>query len=107
MRELADAAARGRRLLVEVSETIAALLAGDETTAAARIRHAVDRMCRVTDWVALCGQAQWELGHDGGREGIDALRLYALLELERADPITNPELVELHRRFAQGAGTPV
>jgi hypothetical protein len=98
--ELETQRARAGRMLEEVSQTIATLLAGDEATAAARIRHVVDRMCRLTDWVALGQQAQWDLEHDGGAESVDALELYGLLELERADPIGSPELVGLHRRFA-------
>jgi alkylation response protein AidB-like acyl-CoA dehydrogenase len=97
---LAEIASRARQLLAGVAEAIAAMLATDETTAAARIRHVVDRMCRLTDWVALAQQAQWDLEHGGGAEGVDALELYALIELERADVLSNPELVELHRRFA-------
>ena len=76
------------------------LLAADDVMAAARIRRVVDRMCRLTDWVALCGQAQWDLEHDDGGESVAALDLYALIELERADVLSNPELVPLHRRFA-------
>ena len=98
--ELEAHRSRARGLLGEVSERIAALLRTDETMAAAQIRHVVDRMCRLTDWVALAQQAQWDLDHDGERESVDALELYALLELERADPIGSPQLVALHRRFA-------
>jgi acyl-CoA dehydrogenase len=91
---------RARMLHVGVSEEVEALLGADDVMAAARIRHVVDRMCRLTDWVALCQQAQWDVEHDVGRESVDALDLYALVELERADVLSNPELVALHRRFA-------
>ncbi len=92
--------ALGRSLLADISEKIAALLGEGEALAAAQIRHVVDRMCRLTDWVALCEQAQWDLVHDGDRQSLDALELYRLLELERADPVTDPKLVTLHRRLA-------
>jgi acyl-CoA dehydrogenase len=98
--ELEAQRARAGRMLEEVSQTITTLLAGDETAAAAQVRHVVDRMCRLTDWVALAQQAQWDLEHGGGAEGVDALELYGLLELERADPIGSPQLVELQRRLA-------
>jgi acyl-CoA dehydrogenase len=98
--ELAAQHDRALHLHGEVSTTIAALLGADPETAAACIRHVVDRMCRLTDWVALCGQAQWDLEHGEGRECVDALELYRLLDLEHADPITSPELAALHGRFA-------
>ncbi len=98
--ELAAQRARAGKMHAEVGGTISALLTAEPEAAAARIRHVVDRMCRLTDWVALCEQAQWDLLHEGERECLDPLELYRLVELERADPVTNPELVALHRRFA-------
>ncbi len=97
-------AQRGRALEMhaEVSGRISALLRAEPEMAAAQIRHVADRMCRLTDWVVLCQQAQWDLGHDGDREGVDALELYRLLDLERADPVTTPGIAALHRRFALG-----
>lgn len=53
-----------------------------------------------TDVVVLLTQAQWDLEHGEGREVIDALELYRLLELERANPQDNPELTKLSGRLA-------
>jgi alkylation response protein AidB-like acyl-CoA dehydrogenase len=98
--ELAHHVAQARNLHREVSDRIEHLLASDPETAAAHIRHVVDRMCRLTDVVGLLTQAQWDLEHDEVREVIDALELYRLLELERANPQDNPELIELNARLA-------
>jgi hypothetical protein len=57
-------------------------------------------MCRLTDWVALATQLDWELGQGAAEEAADALELYRLARIEKADPQATPSLVELNRRFA-------
>ncbi len=76
------------------------MLASDPETATSQIRYVVDRMCRLTDVVGLLTQAQWDLAHDEGREVLDALELYRLLELERTNPQDNPELTKLNGQLA-------
>ena len=98
--ELGHHVTRVRDLHREVSNRIELLVATDPQTAAAHIRHVVDWMCRLTDVVVLLTQAQWDLEHSEGREVIDALELYLLLELERANPQDNPELTKLNGRLA-------
>jgi alkylation response protein AidB-like acyl-CoA dehydrogenase len=98
--ELGHHVTRVRDLHREVSNRIELLVASDPQTAAAHIRHVVDWMCRLTDVVVLLTQAQWDLEHGEGREVIDALELYRLLELERANPQDNPELTKLNGRLA-------
>lgn len=98
--ELADHTARARELHGDVSDRIDRLLAADPETAAAHVRHVVDRMCRLTDWVALLAQARWDLEHGEGSRCIDALALYWLHELERADPQDSAQMTALHERLA-------
>jgi alkylation response protein AidB-like acyl-CoA dehydrogenase len=98
--ELADPVARARELHGDVSERIDRLLAADEPTAAAHVRHVVDRMCRLTDWVALLTQARWDLDHDEGAQSLDALAWYRLHELERIDPQDSTEITDLNARLA-------
>jgi hypothetical protein len=100
LRQLQGAAELARKLHSEVADRITRLLAGDAETAAAHIRHVVDRMCMLTDWVALLGQTQWELRHNGVGEGLDLLELYRLTLLDPVDPQDHPELIELNRRVA-------
>jgi len=87
-------------LFREVSARIERLLAGDELAAAAQVRHVVDRMCRLTDWVALSTQLAWEDEQRLAGDTPDLLALYRLLELERANPQDHPHLIELQRRLA-------
>lgn len=94
------AAAMAGTLHREVSERIERLLAGDELAAAAQVRHVVDRMCRLTDWVALSTQLAREGEQRLAGDTGDLLQLYRLLELERANPQDHPRLVELHQRLA-------
>jgi alkylation response protein AidB-like acyl-CoA dehydrogenase len=98
--QLEGPATRARQLHSEVAERITRLLASDPDIAAAHARHVVDRMCRLTDWVALLGQAQWELRLNGAAETLDVLELYRLTELDPVDPQEYPELIELRRRVA-------
>ncbi len=84
----------------EVSERIARLLASDESTAAAQVRHVVDRMCRLTDWVALAAQLPQAGEPELAGETADLVELYRLRELEGANPQDHPHLVELQRRLA-------
>ncbi len=92
----------GRALLEDVSRRLDRLLASPPEEAAARVRHVVDRMARLTDWLGLAAQRHWEIvnGRDGNTE--DALALYRLAWLERADPDDRPEMVALHARLAAG-----
>ena len=101
---LEGVAATARALVDDVESRIQRLLASDESTASAHIRHVVDRMCRSTDWLALAGQLQWERAHSFEADTADALRLYQLTLLEHADPQDSPELFELHRRLSGAAG---
>jgi acyl-CoA dehydrogenase len=94
------AAALAATLLADVEDRIGRLLEEDELRASAHVRHVVDRMCRLTDWVALATQLDWELGQGAAEEAADALELYRLARIEKADPQATPSLVELNRRFA-------
>jgi acyl-CoA dehydrogenase len=96
--EVEEAVVAGR-LRDEVAARIEQLLGGDERAAAAGIRHVVDRMCRLTDWVALAVQFAWDRRRSGG-ECEDLLQMYRLKYLEREDPLTAPKLVDVHRRLA-------
>jgi hypothetical protein len=99
--ELAPVAGIARSKLDAVENRISTLLDGDEREAAAHIRHVVDHMCRLTDWVALATQLQWEKVWGVEADTADALDLYRLTKLEKVDPQDAPELVELNRRFAE------
>ncbi len=99
-RDLEAQAARGRELHREVSSRIDRLLASGPEAAEAHLRHVVDRMCRLSDWAALLGQASWEREHGDGREAADLLELYRLSFLDPADPQETPELPALRRRIA-------
>ncbi len=99
--DLESTAATARGLLDEVEGRIARLLSADELSAAAHIRHVVERMCRLTDWVALSSQLQWEKKNGVVTDTDDALELYRLCELDRADPQETPQLIELNRRLSQ------
>jgi acyl-CoA dehydrogenase len=96
----AQVAGTARALLGEVEGRIARLLAADELTATAHVRHVVDRMCRLTDWVSLGTQLQWELERGLATETADALALYRLALLEGANPQDSPEMVALSRRLS-------
>ena len=58
--ELADEATFARELHRDVTALIVRLVAAEPDRASARIRHVVARMCRLTEWVTLLGQAQWD-----------------------------------------------
>jgi len=91
---------RARSLLGDVEASIHALLEADQVTAAANIRHVVDRMCRLTDWVSLAVQQRWELAN--GISGVtgDVLELYRLTVLEGLTPADAPQLVQINRRVS-------
>jgi alkylation response protein AidB-like acyl-CoA dehydrogenase len=99
--EIRETAARAEDLLAEVEDRIRRLLSEDELSAAAHIRHVVDSMCRLTDWVALATQLQWELTGGTTAGTADALELYRLTRLAAADPQNEPSLIELNRRFSE------
>jgi hypothetical protein len=98
---LAGSAARSREILDELDRGIEDLLAAPDT-AQIHVRRLVDRMCRLTDWVALLSQAQWVLERYGSGEVLDAVELYRLAELDGSDPRQRPEMVELYRRLSSG-----
>ncbi len=93
-------AALAATLLADVEDRIGRLLEEDERQASAHIRYVVDRMCRLTDWVALATQLDWELGLGAADETAAALELYRLTRIENADPQGTPSLVELNHRFS-------
>ena len=93
--------ARARKAHDDVSRRVERMLGVDSGTASAQIRAVVDRMCRLTDWVALAAQADWDLEHSGSSDCLDALELYRLSVLDGADPQDHPELVELWRRMSR------
>ncbi len=92
----------GRALLEDVSRRLDRLLASPPEEAAARVRHVVDRMARLTDWLALAVHRHWEIVNRRDGDTEDALALYRLAWLERADPDDRPEMVALHTRLAAG-----
>ncbi len=100
-RHLEGPAARAHQLHSEVARRIERLLAADPPTASAHVRTVVDRMCRLTDWVSLMAQADWELERSGSSDCLDALELYRLSTLDRVDPQDHPEVVELWRRMSR------
>ncbi len=97
---LAAVADTGRALLEDAERRIQRLLAADPETAAAWMRPVADRMARLTDWVALAGQAQWTLAYTGNTDLLDSLALYRALWLEPIDPQDDPDRVALERRLA-------
>ena len=98
---LAGAAEIARSELDAVKDRISKLLAGEQRLAAAQIRHVVNHLCRLTDWVALATQLQWEETWGVEADTADALELYRLTKMEKADPQSAPELVDLNRRFSE------
>jgi acyl-CoA dehydrogenase len=98
--ELRGHASRAGELHREVSGRIERLLASGPETAAAHVRHVVDRMCRLTDWLGLLAQAQWDLEQGEGRELLDAAELYRLTAIDPVDPQAHAELASLGRRVA-------
>ena len=100
-RHLEGPAARAHQLHGDLARRIERLLAADVPTAAAHVRSVVDRMCRLTDWVALTAQADWELERNGSSDCLDALELYRLCVLDRVDPQDHPEVIELWRRMSR------
>ena len=99
--EMAPIAGIARSELDAVETRISTLLAVEENEAAAQIRHVVDCMCRLTDWVALATQLQWEKTWGIEADTAEALELYRLTRMARADPQDTPELVDLNRSFSE------
>ena len=97
---LAGHAALARDLFGEVAGRIERLLLSDPQTAAAHVRHVVDRMCRLTDWVCLLTQARWELEINEPATALDLVELYRRTVLEPVDPQDDPGLIPLRRRLA-------
>ncbi|MGE5235767.1 MAG: acyl-CoA dehydrogenase family protein [Acidobacteriota bacterium] len=100
--QLAAARERGRVMLADVSTRVSALLAADPEAASATMRHVLDRGCRLTDWVSLAAQRQWELEQGVESETADAMELYELAFLDGLGPDDAPRLIDLHRRLASG-----
>ena len=98
--ELEEDADRARQLLIDAEDRISRLISGKELAATAHIRPVVDHLCRLTDWVALAGQLQWEKTWGVESDTGDALELYRLLNLDRADPQDTPALIELNRKLS-------
>ena len=98
--ELADHAGRVAELRRELAARIEAVLGSEPGAAAAQARGVVDRMCRLTDLLALLSQAQWDLEQAEGEDLLPVLELYHLLELEGADPVARPELAALNAAVA-------
>ena len=98
--ELADEATLARELHRDVTALIVRLVAAEPDRASARIRHVVARMCRLTEWVTLLGQARWDLENAGEKMLLDAIELYRLVELERSDPLENERLAPLNSALA-------
>jgi hypothetical protein len=98
-----DTATTARLLLADVEDRLERLLAADPNTAAGWIRTVVDRMCVLTDWMALATQACWdaEHGHRGALD--DCLALYRRLEIDRPDPMADPDRLAIEARLALGA----
>jgi acyl-CoA dehydrogenase len=100
--EVGEARERGGILLTDLRRRVDELVAADPASASATMRSVLDRGCRLTDWIALARQRQWELERGLDGETGDALELYALAFLEGKGPDEAPRLVELHRRLATG-----
>jgi alkylation response protein AidB-like acyl-CoA dehydrogenase len=98
--ELADEATFARELHRNVAALIVRLVAAEPERSSAHIRHVVARMCRLTEWVTLLEQAQWDLETAGERALLDAIELYRLVELVRADPLENERLAPLNSALA-------
>jgi hypothetical protein len=94
---------RARALLAEVSGRIDRLLASNSETASAHVRHVVDRMCLLTDWVALLAQARWDLQQADGSEALDLVALYRKTMLDDVDRQEDLERIALQRRLATSA----
>ncbi len=89
-------------LAADVQTRIDRLLEADPVTASAHVRAVVDRMCRLTDWVALSTQLDFDAANGAGGDTGDVLQLYRLLQLEGVDPQDAPQLVALQERVARG-----
>lgn len=98
--ELAPARETAKSLHAALRDAIDGVLKAAPKTAAAQIRTIVDRMGTLTDWVTLATQAQWELGRGDTAAALDVLTLYRKLWLERADALSDPELIDLQERVA-------
>lgn len=93
-------AATAALLLGELEERLRRLLSADAATASNSVRHVVDRMCRLTDWVSLAAQRRWEAEQGLETPTAAALELYRMLWLDRVDPESSERLPELHAHLA-------
>ena len=97
--QLTGAAAIAAELHSDTGRKISRLVEQPDT-APAVMRSVVDQMCRLSDWISMAAQAQWVLEEYGSGDILDALELYRLTVLERADAFNHPEIIELRRRLA-------
>ncbi len=93
-------AARARTLLDEVRGRIARLGRATPTGVEAVGRHVIDRMCVLTDWVALCDQLAWERRAQLDTGLADAVEAYRKLLLDPVDPQDDEMLPGLLARVA-------
>ncbi len=98
--QVASEAAQARSMLAEVERRVDRLVSLDPLEAQARVRHVVDRMCRLTDWTALTAMAQGEHERALPGKAVEVLDLYRLTVIERADPEESAELRAACRRLA-------
>lgn len=94
-----SAAARARSLHCDVEGRIERMMRSDPETAAGQVRHAVDWMCRLTEWVAMATQLEWERRNGVDSALGDTLELYHLTEVEPVDPMESPQLRALSARL--------
>jgi alkylation response protein AidB-like acyl-CoA dehydrogenase len=99
--ELAAIRERAEGLLAAAEERIGRLVTEKELAATAHVRPVVDHLCRLTDWVALAGQLQWEKTWGVETDTPEALELYRLTRLDRADEQDHPELIDLRRWLSE------
>jgi hypothetical protein len=99
-------AGTARGLLDGAREGLNLLSRSDPGAASAVARHVIDRMCRLSDWIALAEQTQWEEDNAWSGGAALALERYRLEVIERASPLDRPELIELNRRLALNGAEP-
>ena len=96
-------ATRARTLLDEVRGRITRLGTASPARVEAVGRHVVDRMCLLTDWVALCDQLAWEHRAKLDTGLADAVEAYRRLHVDLVDPQDDETLPALLARVAAGS----
>jgi alkylation response protein AidB-like acyl-CoA dehydrogenase len=97
--EVPSVAARARSFHSDMKSWIERMVRSDPDTAAAQVRHVVDRMCRLTEWVAMATQLAWERQRGIESSLGDTLELLNLTEIEPVDPMESVELRTLSARL--------